>query len=123
MPEKELTAFIRSSIRSVWALELLLLMRAGGDRAWTIDDLVRDLRASIPLVSEILRGLIGADLVRDDGDTFSYAPASSTLEARCAELERAYRERPVAIVNLIVAPADDSVQGFADAFRFKGGDK
>ena len=36
----------------------------------------------------------------------------------CDALERAYVEKPVGVINQIVAPRD-SMQSFADAFRLK----
>jgi predicted transcriptional regulator len=117
--EDQALALIRTVIRSVWALELLLLMRNQPTRAWSAEELVRELRANLPLIEHNLRQLVAGGLVvRDDGD-FRYGPASPTLDEACASLERAYRERPVAIVNLIVGAATDNVQGFADAFRLK----
>jgi hypothetical protein len=40
----ETLEFIRSSSKSVWALELLLLMRRERSREWSVDDLIRELR-------------------------------------------------------------------------------
>jgi hypothetical protein len=48
-----------------------------------------------------------------------YAAASRLLDDFCARLAAEYRERPVAIINLISAP-EDRIQQLADAFRFKG---
>jgi hypothetical protein len=55
----------------------------------------------------------------EDG-AFRYAPASPTLNALCDELEAAYRERPVAVVNTIARRRPDPLKGFADSFRFGG---
>ena len=43
---------LRSSIRSVWALELLLLLRRHPDRDWSNGDLVRELRGSDVMVQQ-----------------------------------------------------------------------
>ena len=48
--------------------------------------------------------------------------ALAVLEELCGRLEAAYRERPVAIINMIARP-NDPLQSLADAFKFKGGDK
>ena len=118
----ELAAFIREHVRSVWALELLLLLKRDPGRAWAADQLVAELRASIGLVAEILARLEQAGLaVRADGDGYSYRPATAALAQLSDRLESAYRERPVAIVNLIAAPRDP-LQSLADAFRFRRGD-
>ena len=122
MAQAQVTALIRSAIRSVWALEMLLLMRRHADRTWTTDALVSELRASTVLVDQNIRQLLAAGLVRQEEEGFIYGPAVPDLEQACADLEQAYRERPVAVVNMIVGQARDNVQSFADAFRFKRGD-
>jgi hypothetical protein len=122
----ELVAFVRASIRSVWALELLLLLRRDSDRAWTVASLVQEMRASTPLVAEGLATFEAAGLIRreEGGDeSFVYAPATPALAQLAEQLERAYRERPVALVRTILSSPNDKLQSFADAFRFRGGDQ
>jgi len=116
----DLSAFIESAVPSVWALETLLLLRAEPDRAWPVDRLVAELRANATLVSDCLGGLERAGLTLSEDGTFRYAPASPTLRALCDELEAAYRERPVAVVNTIARRRPDPLKGFADSFRFGG---
>ncbi|RAK56944.1 hypothetical protein [Phenylobacterium deserti] len=113
---------MREHIRSVWALELLLLLRRDPDRCWAPADLVRELRASQMLVSDNLQRLEAAGVViPDDDGCFRYAPANPVLDDLCTRLEAAYRERPVAVVNMIAKPT--SVQSLADAFKFRGDGK
>ena len=116
----DLSAFIESAVPSVWALETLLLMRASPDRGWAVDTLVAELRANITLVGDCLGGLERAGLVIGEEGAFRYAPASPVLRTLCDELEAAYRERPVAVVNTITRRRPDPLKGFADSFRFGG---
>lgn len=118
MPYPGFVALLRQHVRSVWDVELLLLMRAAPDRAWSADDLVRELRASAPLVADALRRLGEAGLVAEDAGGLRYAPAGPDLERFCETLAEAYRTRPVTVINLIASPS--RVQGLADAFKFKG---
>ena len=79
-----------------------------------------ELRASTNLVNDILAGFERSGLaVRDDSGCWRYAPAAPALDALCEQLEAAYRERPVAIINLIARPPDP-IQGLADAFKWRG---
>ena len=119
----ELTRFIRDHVGSVWTLELLLLLRRDPARCWPAPDLVRELRASTSLVATTLQKLERSELViRDDSGCYRYAPANAVLDEMCGQLEAAYRERPVAVVNLIARPADP-LQSLADAFKFRGDGK
>lgn len=118
--DQDFIGFVREHIRSVWALELLLLLRTDPQRCWFANELVRELRASAVLVADNLERFERAGLVvLDDQGCHRYAPAAPLLRRYCDELEAAYRERPVAVINLIASPPE-RLQGLADAFRFKG---
>jgi hypothetical protein len=117
--DRVLLAFVRQNIRSVWALELLLLLKRDHGRCWPEADLVIELRASQMVVAENLQRLQDSALVvRDDKDCWRYAPAATPLEEACDSLEAAYRERPVTVINMIAKP--DPLQTLADAFKFRG---
>jgi len=115
-----LAAFAREHIKSVWAVELLLLLRRDAARCWAPEDLVRELRASSNLVRDNLAAFQRSGLaVEDDTGCWRYAPAGAVLDDLAARLEAAYRERPVSIINLIATPPDP-IQGLADAFKWRG---
>ena len=114
----DLLSFIRASIRSTWALELLLLMRTRASQAATPDELVRALRSTPTLITTCLEQLQQAGLVREESSGWRYAPAAPALDQLTAELEAAYAERPVAVVNAIMTTPSDRLKSFADAFRF-----
>lgn len=118
--DQDLFGFIREQLRSVWALELLLLMRRRADRRWSPQELVEELRASNALVSDNLASFERAGLVVADEDgRYVFSPASPLLASLCEQLDAAYRERPVTVINTIVAPPD-KLQALADAFRIRG---
>lgn len=120
--DAELAGFLREHVRSVWGVELLLVMKRDEARCWPPAALVAELRASTGLVIDTLQRFERAGLVAaDDAGCYRYRPAGTPLSALCDRLEAAYRERPVAVVNLIAAPRDP-LQSLADAFRFKRGD-
>jgi hypothetical protein len=120
--EAELAAFVREHVRSVWGVELLLLMKRDAARCWRPAELVAELRASAGLVGDTLQRFERTGLVApDDAGCYRYRPAAPALSRLCDLLEAAWRERPVAIVNLIAQPRDP-LQSLADAFRFKRGD-
>jgi DNA-binding IclR family transcriptional regulator len=107
-------------VRSVWALELLLVLKRDAERRWPAEALTAELRASTSLVNDNLQRFERSGLaVRDEGEGWRYAPASAVLAGLVDQLEQAYRERPVSIINLIAAPPDP-IQGLADAFKLRG---
>lgn len=121
--DQDLFGFIREQLRSVWALELLLLMRRRAERSWTPQELVEELRASQALVLDNLTSFERAGLIVADSEgRYVFAPAAPLLVTLCDQLDAAYRERPVTVINAIVSPPD-KVQALADAFRIRGDGK
>ncbi|CAO3437531.1 hypothetical protein [Azospirillum doebereinerae] len=116
-------SLLRTSIRSVWALELLMLLRREPERAWSRDALIRELRGSEVVVQEALDGFLAAALVGAEPDgTHRYRPALAVLDQWVGEIEQAYAQRPSAIVREIFAAPGNKVQIFADSFRFRKND-
>jgi DNA-binding transcriptional ArsR family regulator len=116
----DLLEFIRGSIRSVWNVELILLMWRQSRRTWAPDELVRELRASEFVVSEGLGALQAAGLVTAEADgRYRYAPASPEFDRLVQQLDQVYRERPTAVTRAIFSSPTDKLQTFADAFRLK----
>jgi predicted transcriptional regulator len=118
--DPELLELIRQSVRSVWALELLLLLRRERARSWTPEELVSELRASHTLVGDNLPVLQAAGLVLSEEGRYRYAPATPVLEQLCGRLEEEYRLRPVAVINAIASSPNDRLHKLANAFRLKG---
>jgi DNA-binding IclR family transcriptional regulator len=112
--------FVRRSIKSVWTLDLLILMRRSGGRAWTLDELAHELRGNRSLVQDVLVALVRAGLLTAEADgSYRYGPRDAELEGLASELERHYAERPLALIREIVSAPNEKIQSFADAFRIK----
>jgi hypothetical protein len=111
--------FVRDTLRTVWAVEQLLLMHRHPDRKWTSAELVAELRASDLVVRGNLDLFERAGLVAPhDGELYQYAPASDLLAAYCADLAQLYRERPHTVQSAILSPPD-RLQQLADAFKIR----
>lgn len=120
MLDDDLQTFVRATIRTVWSLELLILVRADRSRSWTEAELVHDLRASKTSVDQALTAFETAGLiVREQGGEISYSPVTPLLDQMCERLATVYRERPMAVVDAIMAAPDERLRTFADAFRLK----
>ena len=115
--ESEINQFVRAYIPSVWALELLILLRSDPERRWSAVELLKELRASTSLVDENLARFERQGLALQDARGWHFAPANPHLEALAGELAALYRERPMFTIGLIARP--DPLQALADAFRIK----
>ena len=118
--EHDVAAFIRASFRSVWALELLRMLRQNQDRILSRDEMVAGLRGSDLVVTQGVDTLSAAGLVvtEDDGGA-RYRPATAELDALVEATEALYRTSPDAVRRMIVAAANPGITAFADAFRLR----
>lgn len=118
-PTDDLLRFIGSSFRSIWALELLLVLKRE-QRPWQHSELVSTLRASDLVVNKALDGLVAAGLASVDEEGASYMPVSTEVAARVDRLEELYAVRPDAVRRAIVSASTSGLAAFADAFRLRG---
>jgi len=115
--ELALLTFIRRSIPSLWALDMLLLVRKPPPRSWSVRELVGEMRASEAVVTGVLDVFQREGLVAADGEgRFRFAPAVEAVEQLAEALAEAYAARPVAVRAAIASPESD-LQTLADAFR------
>jgi len=116
--EQEVTHFIRSTFRSVWSLELLLVVKNEPERRWSRVDLVASLRASELVVTRGLEELLASGLIlMEEGGAACYYPLSADLDRLVGETEALYARSPNAVRRIIVSSA--SMNAFADAFRLR----
>ena len=120
MPADEsLKQFISASFRSVWSLELLLLLKSQ-PRFHSREELVVELHGSVLVVAQGLDWLAAVGLVTlDEGGRAAYQPASPNLASLVERTEDLYGRKPDAVRRLIVAGAAPGLTAFADAFRFR----
>jgi hypothetical protein len=116
--DQELLGFVRENLRSVWAMELLLLLRRDPARHWQSGELVRELRATPALVNDNLTIFQRNGLAMADETGWHFAPANAKLEELTERLAQAFRDRPVATMGLITRT--DPIQSLSDAFKLRG---
>ena len=114
----ELASFIASTFRSVWALELLLLIKREA-RSCSAGELVELMRASPAVVERALESLTAAGVAGTDAQGTAYMPVSATVARLVEETEQLYRTKPNRVRRLIVASANSGLAAFSDAFRLK----
>lgn len=121
MKEADILDFVRSSIGSVWALEMLLLVGGRPERAWRIDELVRELRSSPAAIVGAALLLERAGLLAREGECgCRYRPASPELDHVGELVRKIYAAKPATVIGAIFESSDDKLRAFAKAFKFKG---
>jgi len=117
---QDVERFIRDFIKSVWHLELLLLLRRDASRRWSAESLVRELRSSLLIVADALKELDRAALLaRDEEGHHYYAPTTPQLDELVRRIEVAYATLPTVVTQTIWSAPSSKIQIFADAFRLK----
>lgn len=114
----DLHRFIQSSVRSVWALEILFILK-NDRRSWLSTELVDRLRASALVVTNSIDSLVIAGLASIDQEGASYTPVNDDI-ARCVDkLESLYAVRPDAVRRAIVSSTISRASAFGDAFKLR----
>ena len=114
----EILRFIPSSFRSVWALELLLVLKSE-HRSWSRDELVATMRASDLVVTKGLDALEAAGLVSNNEDKAQYMPVSEDVATLVDDAEELYAKRPDAVRRAIISASAGDATAFADAFKLR----
>jgi len=114
----EILRFIASSFRSVWSLELLLVLRSE-QRSWSHQELVTTMRASQLVVTRALAALEAAGLVSNDGDKAQYMPVSGDVATLVNDAAALYSKKPDAVRRAIVSASAGDATAFAEAFRLR----
>lgn len=117
-PSDELLRFIASGFRSVWALELLLILKRER-RIWSREELVSTMRASELVVSKALDALVAAGLASADEQGAEYMPINDEVAECVDQVEKLYALRPDAVRRAIVSATSTGLSAFADAFRLR----
>ena len=117
-PSDDLLRFIGSSFRSVWSLELLLVLKRER-RVWSHDELVSTMRASDLVVDKAVNALVAAGLATAEGSGVIFMPINDEVAACIDQLEELYAVRPDAVRRVIVSASSSGASAFADAFRLR----
>ncbi|OYD82884.1 hypothetical protein [Azospirillum brasilense] len=113
-------SLLRGSIKTVWTLEILLILRRDTERAWCPDDLIRESRSSTVIVQDALARLQKVGLLVVDADArFRYQVAAPILDRWVEEIATAYATRPAAVIQVLYSTPPGGIQDFADAFRLR----
>lgn len=120
----EVEEFVRATFRSVWALELLCLLRKNRESTLGHREMVDALRASDFVVTQSIDNLSAMGLVIREADgSARYSPAHPDSDRLAGEAEELYSKSPNAVRRIIASTASPSLTAFADAFRLRKDEK
>jgi hypothetical protein len=118
--EEDISVFIRSTFRSVWALELLCFLRQEPGLGRSHEEMVAGLRGSDLVVTQSVESLTAAGLVIAETDgSARYSPAAGDMDEVVERAVALYKRSPDAVRRMIVAASNPAITAFADAFRLR----
>jgi hypothetical protein len=98
----------------------MLFLRARADRSWSAEELTLELRASVPLVSELLQQFERSGLIIPaENDRWMWRPANAELSACADAVASAHARTPFQVINAILDTPNDRLRTFADAFKLR----
>lgn len=116
---------VAEHVESVSQLEILLLLQEDGATLWRAEEVASRLHTQ-PEIAEVTlskfarAGIVAVD-VQENGETcFAYRPVTSALKEAVDGLAAKYATHRTTVISLIFSAPSDSLQDFADAFRFRG---
>ena len=127
MPESGLSAdveqFISDYIRTVEHLEVLLAVAAAPQGKTSASDVFARVRSSEASVRARLDELAREGLLIREGDSFCISPKNPATRDAIQELQRAYKERSIRVIQTIYSDRRRAMHELSDAFRFRRKDK
>lgn len=120
---EEVKRFLDEHIESIDQLEILRVLSEDPQRAWSTGDLAKAVQAPSSTVATQVAALLARGLVvtAAQGTTILFRHGQLTPQLT-TELDHAlqlYRERPVTMIRMVYARANERLKAFADAFKLR----
>ena len=115
---QEAQEFIAQHVQSVEQLEIFLTL-GDGNRSWSVDEVFRKIQSNENSIAECLGYFAREEVaILEKEGRYRLSGKSPNLVLINAELQKAYRERQVTIIEMIYKKPRQ-IQSFADAFRLR----
>jgi len=117
---KDVRNFLATHIPSVSHLELLLFLFDGRERAWSTEELIRELRSNDQHARQQLSDLSKVIESNSDGkNNYKFDSKNPKTLETVRKIAELYRSRRHAVIHEIYAKPIATIQSFADAFKLK----
>lgn len=115
----DVVEFLHRHIESVEKLEVLLLIFATRPKAWTAEQLAREIGSSPASITGRLADLAAAGFAAASAEGASAWSGDTAAEAAVAAVAESYRTRRVSVITCIMSRPNRMLRTFADAFRLR----
>ncbi|MRG95553.1 hypothetical protein [Polyangium spumosum] len=119
----ELARFITEHVSSLEQLEVMCLLRDTAPREWRADEVSRELGSSLMSIGNRLAHLASKHFIKvrhaERGPVYQHGPASEEIAVLIDAAARLYKERRLAVIDLVYGRPESDIRAFADAFMLK----
>ncbi|MDI1445514.1 hypothetical protein [Polyangium sp. 6x1] len=119
----ELARFIQEHVHSLEQLEVICLLRDTAPREWRADEVSREIGSSLMSIGRRLEHLAEQRFIgvrhTERGPAYQHGPASEELAALIDATAKLYKERRLAVIDLVYGRPESDLRAFADAFMLK----
>jgi hypothetical protein len=125
---ERLRLFLWDHVPGYEELQALLFVARAAGQDWTDFEVAESLNVPVEPISSALESLVSTGMVeavrRGNLTAFRYAPKTDNLREAVVELQRAYSEQPLTVMQMMSTNAMERVRTaalrrFADAFRLE----
>lgn len=116
---RDVERFIDRYIRSVGHLEVILFLMRYPERAWTAEEISREMRTNVSYAEQQLGDLMGLVVLKEEVPRRYLYAADLEHHALVVQLDELYRSHRHALINSIYAKPADTIRSFADSFKLK----
>lgn len=112
--------FVRREIKSVFQLEVLLLLHHTRERAWTVTEISQELGIDPEVAETQVVQLEELRLLQTEQSmpiSYVYGPKDQNNEIIIEKLAVSYDKQRVGILSLILSESNTRIRRFAEAFR------
>lgn len=115
-----LQQFITRYVASVERVEILCIFAANPAKTYTVPEVQRIIQSSERSIADCLDNFrLNGLLAEQTGGSYRLVPKTNELAQLISDLATAYRERRVAVIEVIYGRRADAIQDFADAFKLR----
>jgi hypothetical protein len=117
---RDVREFVRREIKSVFQLEVLLLLHRTRGRAWTVMELSQELGIDPEIAETQVVRLEELRLLQTEQSipiSYVYGPTDQNDEIIIEKLAVSYAKQRVGIFSLILSESNNRIRRFAEAFR------
>jgi hypothetical protein len=112
--------FVRREIKSLFQLEVLLLLHRKPERTWTLKEISQELGIDPEITeTQVTRleelGLI--QIAQTTPTSYVYGPQDQNDAITIDRLAKAYDQQRVGVFSLILSESNNRIRRFAEAFR------